>query len=79
MYDILELNPAESNETIFNKILLSSSDYQSSHRVKEFFIILLNALASEYLGRCYLLQRKDIVPSLIQILFMEGNMDTSLR
>lgn len=47
--------------------------------MREFFIILLNALASEYLGRCYLLQRKDIVNSLIQILFSEGNFDTSLR
>jgi len=26
-----------------------------SARVKEFFIILLNSMASEYLGRCYLL------------------------
>lgn len=44
-----------------------------SLRVKEFFIIFLNGLASEYLGRCYLLQRKDIVKSLINILFFEGN------
>lgn len=50
-----------------------------NHRVREFFVILLNALASEYLGRCYLLQRKDIVPSLIQIMFSEGNQDSSLR
>ena len=52
---------------------------QISHRVLEFFIIVLNSLASEYLGRCYLLQRKDIVGLLIQILFSEGNFDTSLR
>jgi len=47
--------------------------------VKEFFVILLNALASEYIGRCYLLQRKDIVKTLINLLFSEGNQDTSLR
>lgn len=50
-----------------------------SHRVREFFIIFINALASEYLGRCYLLQRKDIVNALIQILFSQKDQDTSLR
>lgn len=52
---------------------------KSRARVKEFFIIFLNSLASEYLGRCYLLQRKDIVKTLVNILFTEGNQDTSLR
>jgi LisH domain-containing protein ARMC9 len=47
-------------------------------RVKEFFIIFINAFASEYLGRCYLLQRKDIVKVLINILFSQKE-DTSLR
>ena len=55
------------------------NNQQVSHRVLEFFVIILNSLASEYLGRCYLLQRKDIVGLLIQILFAEGNFDTSLR
>ena len=38
----------------------------------------MNAFASEYLGRCYLLQRKDIVKVLINILFSQKE-DTSLR
>ena len=39
----------------------------------------MNALASEYLGRCYLLQRKDIVKTLISILFSQSSVDSSLR
>jgi hypothetical protein len=47
--------------------------------VKEFFIIFVNALASEYLGRCYLLQRKDIVNCLVNLLYGQKDNDTSLR
>lgn len=39
----------------------------------------LNALASEYLGRSYLLQRKDIVKMLVSCLYGEGKADTYLR
>lgn len=39
----------------------------------------MNSLASEYLGRCYLLQRKDVVKTLIEILFSQKDQDTSLR
>lgn len=40
---------------------------------------LLNALSSEYLGRSYLLQRKDIVQILVASLYGEGKEDTYLR
>ncbi len=39
----------------------------------------LNALASEYLGRSYLLQRADIVKMLVATLFEEGAQDSYLR
>lgn len=35
--------------------------YNQSPKVREFTNSFLNALASEYLGRSYLLQKKDIV------------------
>ena len=57
----------ESN-AIFNQ-LIGENGSIGSMRVTEFLIIFINALGSEYLGRCYLLQRKDIVKTLINILF----------
>jgi len=39
----------------------------------------MNSLASEYLGRDYLLQRKSIVHSLVETLYLEGNKDSYLR
>ena len=39
----------------------------------------LNALASEFLGRSYLLQRPDIVQILVSALYGEGKNDTYLR
>ena len=65
-FDLIDLS-SESSNSILNKVLQPSS--LVSLRVKEFFLMLLNSLANEYLGRCYLLQRKDIVNLLIQILF----------
>lgn len=47
-----------------NKIEKSVFDYlyySESPRVREFTMSFLNALSSEYLGRSYLLQRKEIV------------------
>ena len=64
--------------TIFNSLTTENGSVGSS-RVTEFFIIFVNALASEYLGRCYLLRRKDIVKVLINILFSQKEHDTSLR
>lgn len=73
----MELKKNEPN-TIFNS-LMSDNGSIGSTRVTEFFIILMNSLASEYLGRCYLLQTKDIVKTLINILFSQKDQDTSLR
>jgi hypothetical protein len=60
LYDILELKSGAPGG-IAEQVLAG----KAPKRVREFFIILLNALATEYLGRCYLLQRRDIVSSLI--------------
>ena len=61
-FDLIDLS-SQSSDSIFNRVLQPSS--LVSLRVKEFFLMLLNSLANEYLGRCYLLQRKDIVNLLI--------------
>jgi len=76
-FDLLEMKKNESN-AIFNQ-LIGENGSIGSMRVTEFFIIFVNALASEYLGRCYLLQRKDIVKTLINILFSQRDQDSSLR
>ena len=49
------------------------------NKVREFTVSFLNALASEYLGRSYLLQRQDIVKILVSSLYQEGKNDTYLR
>jgi len=46
--------------------------FNPSIRVREFMMSFLNALSSEYLGRSYLLQRKDIVKMLVSSLYGEG-------
>lgn len=53
--------------------------FNQSTRVREFMMSFLNALSSEFLGRSYLLQRKDIVQILVLSLFGEGKEDTYLR
>jgi len=53
--------------------------YSQSIKVREFTMSFLNALASEYLGRSYLLQRADIVKMLVATLFEEGAQDSYLR
>jgi len=60
-FDLLELKKPDQSSSIFHWLV----DESCSVRVKEFFTVFINALASEYLGRCYLLQRKDIVNTLI--------------
>lgn len=74
-YDILEVNLANNPNSVFYQLLGD----KGRTRVQEFFVIFINSLASEYLGRCYLLQRKDIVKTLISTLYNEGNQDSSLR
>lgn len=53
--------------------------FNPSIRVREFMMSFLNALSSEYLGRSYLLQRKDIVKMLVSSLYGEGKQDSYLR
>ena len=50
-FDVLEVKRADSLTSVFH-LLLSEGN---SIRVREFSVILINSLASEYLGRCYLL------------------------
>ena len=50
-FDILEMKLVNNPSSIFNMLI----DDKAGDRVKSFFIILINALASEYVGRCYLL------------------------
>jgi len=38
-----------------------------------------NAMASEYLGRSYLMMHQDMVKLLVNVLYNEGNEDTYLR
>lgn len=53
--------------------------YNQSLRVREFTLSFMNALASEYLGRTYLLIRPDIVRVLVSTLYGEGRNDTYVR
>ena len=53
--------------------------FHPSAKVREFTMSLINALASEYLGRSYLLQRHDIVKILVASLYGEGKNDSYLR
>jgi hypothetical protein len=53
--------------------------FHPSLRVREFMMSFLNALSSEFLGRSYLLQKKDIVKVLVSSLYGEGKQDTYLR
>lgn len=50
-YDILEVNLANNPNSVFYQLLGD----KGRTRVQEFFVIFINSLASEYLGRCYLL------------------------
>jgi hypothetical protein len=74
-YDIIDVKAAQNPNSVFQQMI----GEKTRQRVKDFFIIFVNSLASEYIGRCYLLQRKDMVNMLISILFNEGNQDNSLR
>ena len=75
-YDILGCMPLEKTMDQGHRIL--DRLMESSKRVLEYSMTFINALASECLGRSYLLQRTDLVEILVQILHSE-NADTSLR
>ena len=51
---------------------------KSSNKVVEYTMTFINALASECLGRTYLLQKTDLVDTLVRILHSEQS-DTHLR
>jgi len=46
--------------------------FNPSLRVREFMMSFLNALSSEFLGRSYLLQKRDIVKVLVSSLYGEN-------
>ncbi len=52
--------------------------YHQSVKVREYFMSLVNNLASEYQGRSYLLQHPNIVALLISVM-SKDNVDSYLR
>ncbi len=68
------MSTLEETSRVFDRLY-----FNQSLRVREFMMSFLNALSSEYLGRSYLLQRKDIVKVLVSSLYGEGKQDTYLR
>ena len=73
--DCVELSgDIQLDKTVFDVLY-----FNPSIRVREFMMSFLNALSSEYLGRSYLLQRKDIVKMLVSSLYGEGKQDSYLR
>lgn len=71
-YDLLGCLPGTGDPRILDRLLMGSK------RVLEYQMTFINALASECLGRSYLLQKTDLVEVLVRILHQE-NADTSLR
>ncbi len=65
-FDLLE-------PTIFNVLF-----GHQSQKVQEYFMSLVNNMASEYQGRSYLLKRSDIVPILINSM-MKDKADSYFR
>lgn len=68
-YDILD---CAGNGQIIDKLL------NSDRRVLEYTMTFINALGNECLGRSYLLQKSDLVETLVRILKEEEG-DTHLR
>ena len=80
-YDLLGCKSSEQTMDQGHRILdrlLSTQAYNGSNRVLEYTMTFINALASECLGRTYLLQKHDLVEVLVNILHSEES-DTSLR
>ena len=63
--DLLDCNDKVNNkpEKIIDKLLL-----QGDRRVLEYTMTFINALGNECLGRSYLLQKGDLVETLVKIL-----------
>jgi len=52
--------------------------FNNHPKVREYFISLINDMASEYQGRSYLLQREDMIPLLVDEITKEP-LDTYFR
>jgi hypothetical protein len=75
-YDLLDCNDklnAKSQSKIIDKLLT-----KGDRRVLEYTMTFINALGNECLGRSYLLQKGDLVETLVKILKEEQG-DTHLR
>ena len=74
-HDLLDCNDKVNNkpQKIIDKLLL-----QGDRRVLEYTMTFINALGNECLGRSYLLQKGDLVETLVKILKDEQG-DTHLR
>ena len=74
-YDILDCSERAANneKKIIDKLLL-----EDDRRVLEYTMTFINALGNECLGRSYLLQKQDLVETLVKILKEEQG-DTHLR
>lgn len=59
---------SERNKTVFETLYFSDSA-----KIREYLVAFINSLASEYLGRTYLIQKKNIVHLLVETLYSEGN------
>jgi len=69
-YDLLESGEilSDRNTTVFEILF-----YSDSPKIREYLVAFLNSLASEFLGRTYLIQKKNIVHLLVETLYSEGN------
>ena len=69
----MQLNSGDqANRCIISELL------NGPRKILEYTMTFVNALASECLGRSYLLQRQDLVADLVNILHSEEG-DTNLR
>jgi hypothetical protein len=59
---------SDRNTTVFEILF-----YSDSPKIREYLVAFLNSLASEFLGRTYLIQKKNIVHVLVETLYSEGN------
>ena len=75
-YDLLESGEilSERNTSVFETLFFSDSA-----KIREYLVAFINSLASEFLGRTYLIQKKNIVHLLVETLYSEGNQDSYLR
>jgi len=75
-FDLLESGEIlqEQNDSVFETLFFSDSP-----KIREYLVAFINSMASEYLGRTYLIQKKNIVHLLVETLYSEGNQDSYLR